>query len=42
MDWSKLPLMVLLIVAGVALVAVVGGLVIGLLARRSVRRDERD
>ncbi|MDO4429561.1 MAG: hypothetical protein Q4B91_08760 [Atopobiaceae bacterium] len=41
MDWSDFPLMVLLILVGVVLVAVVGGLVIGLLARRSVRRDEK-
>lgn len=40
MDWSKLALMVLLIFVGIVVVVVVGGIAIGLLARRSVRRDE--
>lgn len=40
MDWSKLPLMVLLIIVGTVVAVVVGGVAIGLLARRSVKRGE--
>lgn len=39
MDWSRLPLMVLLIFVGIVAVVAVGGIAIGLLARRSARRD---
>ena len=39
MDWSRFPLMVLLIFVGIVAVVAVGGIAIGLLARRSARRD---
>lgn len=39
MDWSRFPLMVLLIFVGIVAVVAVGGIAIGLLARRSALRD---
>ena len=41
MDWTKLPLMIVIILVGTVLVAVVGGSLVGLIAAASARKDEQ-